>query len=146
MKHVSTLFLTLGLLAGSAHAGVVQEHNKKIVTNFYNAVVNEKDFDKAKNYLGAQYIQHNPEVPDGPEGLKQFVDFLKDKHPNTVGLIKHTVAEGDIVILHVHSLRDPGTRGRVVFDMFRVYKNKIVEHWDAAEEIPVSSANNNGVF
>ena len=53
------------------------ERNKKNVVEFYNAVLNEKDFDKASKYVGATYIQHNPIGADGLEGIKGFINFLK---------------------------------------------------------------------
>ena len=53
------------------------ERNKKNVVEFYNAVLNEKNFDKAKTYVGATYIQHNPIGADGLEGIQGFINFLK---------------------------------------------------------------------
>jgi predicted SnoaL-like aldol condensation-catalyzing enzyme len=54
---------------------------------------------------------------------------------------------GDYAIIHVHSIRLPNTRGRAIFDCFRFDANgKIVEHWDAIQEIPETAANPNGMF
>jgi len=39
------------------------EENKKIVAAFYDAALNQKDFEKASQYLGARYTQHNPWRP-----------------------------------------------------------------------------------
>ena len=58
------------------------EENKKAVAAFYDAVLNQKDFDAASKYLGTRYTQHNPGAADGPDGLKGFIAFLKDKFPN----------------------------------------------------------------
>ncbi len=122
------------------------EANKKIVQEFYNLLINKKDFKSASKYLGNQYIQHNPLVAEGPEGLKAFVDFLKSDYPDARSEIKRIFAEGDYVLIHVHSVRIPNTRGRAIFDLFRLENGKIVEHWDAIQEIPESSANANGMF
>jgi predicted SnoaL-like aldol condensation-catalyzing enzyme len=121
--------------------------NKKNVVEFYNAALNEKDFEKASKYLGATYIQHNPVAADGPEGLKGFIAFLKDKFPQNKSDIKRVFADGNYVIVHVHAVREPGTRGNAIIDIFRLDdKGKVVEHWDAVQPIPEKAANNNGMF
>jgi predicted SnoaL-like aldol condensation-catalyzing enzyme len=122
------------------------EANKKIVQAFYNYLINKKDFKSASKYIGNRYIQHNPLVAEGPEGLKAFVDFLKSDYPDARSEIKRIFADGDYVIIHIHSVRIPNTRGRAIFDLFRLENGKIVEHWDAIQEIPESSANANGMF
>ena len=122
------------------------EANKKNVVAFYEKAINDKDFDAASKYLGSRYIQHNPTAPDGAEGLKGFIGFLKSKFPQSKSEIQRVVAEGDDVILHVQSVREPGTRGRAIVDIFRLENGKIVEHWDVAQDIPEKAANANGMF
>lgn len=149
MVLASLAFVALAFTApqASAQDAAKLERNKKNVVEFYNAVLNEKDFDKAATYLGATYIQHNPTAPDGPEGLKGFVNFLRDKFPNNKSEIKRVFAEGNYVIVHVHAVREPGTRGNAIIDIFRLDDaGKVVEHWDAVQPIPEKAMNNNGMF
>jgi predicted SnoaL-like aldol condensation-catalyzing enzyme len=138
------------LAAALAAAAPVQaqnlEANKRNVVEFYNQALNEKNFDAASKYLGPRYIQHNPVAADGPEGLKGFIGFLRDKFPNSRSEIKRVFAEGDYVIVHVHAVREPGTRGRAIIDIFRLENGKIVEHWDVAQDVPEKAANSNGMF
>lgn len=122
------------------------EINKQNVMTFYNEVINQKNYEAAEKYLGSRFTQHNPSVADGQEGLKAFIQFLKDNYKDAHSEIKKVFADGDYVILHVHSIRVPGTRGRVIFDLFRLQNGKIVEHWDTIQEIPEISANTNGMF
>jgi predicted SnoaL-like aldol condensation-catalyzing enzyme len=70
------------------------EENKKIVAAFYDAALNQKDFEKASQYLGVRYIQHNPAAADGREGFEAFIAFLKDKFPNNRSEIKRIFATG----------------------------------------------------
>jgi predicted SnoaL-like aldol condensation-catalyzing enzyme len=132
--------------AWSAESAATLEANKKTVVAFYDAAINRKDFAAASSYLGAQYKQHNPTAQDGPEGLKGFIDFLKAKFPAQKGEIKQVIAEGDKVVLHVHSTRGDGTPGRAIVDIFRVQNGKVVEHWDVIQDIPEKPANSNGMF
>jgi predicted SnoaL-like aldol condensation-catalyzing enzyme len=122
------------------------EANKKTVLEFYEAGLNKKDFDAASKYFGPKYIQHNPGAPDGIEGFKTFVNFLRTKFPNSHSEIKKVFADGDYVILHVHAVREPGTLGRAIVDIFRLENGKIVEHWDVAQDIPEKMPHNNGMF
>jgi predicted SnoaL-like aldol condensation-catalyzing enzyme len=147
----STLFGLVGLLtltASPAFAGdtVKEEANKKAVLEFYEAGLNQKNFDAASKFLGPLYIQHNPTAPDGIEGFKAFLGFLREKFPDSHSEIKRAFAEGDFVILHVHSVREKGTRGRAIVDIFRLENGKIVEHWDVVQDIPEKPANSNGMF
>jgi len=134
-------------LAFSASASAADlEANKKTVLAFYEAGLNRKDFEAAAKFFGPKYIQHNPGAPDGIEGFKTFVNFLREKFPNSHSEIKKSFAEGDYVILHVHAVREPGTRGRAIVDIFRLEDGKIVEHWDVAQDIPEKMPHSNGMF
>jgi predicted SnoaL-like aldol condensation-catalyzing enzyme len=150
---------SVGLVLGAALAALVlhgapalagntpqEEANKKIVLEFYDAAINQKDFDKAKQYFGARYTQHNPNAADGPEGLKAYIDFLKAKFPNAKSEFKKVFADGDYVIVHVHAVREPGTRGLAIMDIFRLEGGKVVEHWDVSQPIPEKAANTNTMF
>ena len=56
------------------------------------------------------------------------------------------MADGDFVILHVHAVREPGTKGQAIIDIFRVADGKIVEHWDVIQDVPDQAMNNNTMF
>ena len=124
----------------------VMEANKKAALEFYDLAINKKDYDAASRYLGDRYIQHNPLVADGKEGFKTFLTMLKEDYPQAHSKIRQVFADGNYVIIHVFSIRVPGTRGRAIFDCFKFENGKIVEHWDAIQEIPEKSANPNGMF
>ena len=136
----------LALLVAAPALAADLETNKKIVVDFYEKALNQKDFDAAAKYFGPKYIQHNPGGADGTEAFKRFVTMLKEKFPNSHNEIKRVIAEGDLVMLHVHSVREPGQRGRAIVDIFRVENGKIVEHWDVIQDVPEKSANDNTMF
>ena len=135
----------LALLTGPAFAADL-EANKKVVVDFYEKGLNQKDYDAAAKYFGPRYVQHNPGAANGPEGFKRLVTFLREKFPNSRNEIKRVIAEGDLVVLHVHSKREPADRGRAIVDIFKVENGKIVEHWDVIQDVPEKSANDNTMF
>ena len=56
------------------------------------------------------------------------------------------IAEGDLVALHTLQTW-PGGDEYVTMDFFRFDDNgKIVEHWDAIQEVPETSANGNSMY
>lgn len=141
--------VALALIAptvAAAHDLQQMERNKQIVVDFYEKAINQKDFEAAAKHFGPRYTQHNPNAADGPEGLRAFLGFLKEKFPQSRSEIKRVFADGDYVILHVHAVREPGTRGSAIVDIFKLESGKIVEHWDVVQPIPDKAANNNGMF
>jgi predicted SnoaL-like aldol condensation-catalyzing enzyme len=148
LASMAAVLMTVSLAAPSAGAdgSAQQEQNKRIVTEFYDKALNQKDFDAAASYFGPHYIQHNPTARDGIEGFKAFIQSLREKFPNSHSEIKRAYADGDYVILHVHAVREPGTRGLAIVDIFRLVNGKIVEHWDVRQDVPETAANSNGMF
>jgi predicted SnoaL-like aldol condensation-catalyzing enzyme len=130
---------------GEIHMTFDLETNKNNVAEFYDLIINKKDFESARKFMGDRYKQHNPLVADGPEGLKTFIHFLKTNYPEARSEIKKIIAEGNYVVLHVHSFRTPKTQ-RAIIEIFRLENGRIDEHWDVIQEIPEISANPNGMF
>ena len=147
---LARIALVAGLLAvvtpAAAGNTAQEEANKKTVLEFYDKALNQKDFEAAAKSFGPKYIQHNPNVPDGIEAFKGLVTMLKEKFPKSRSEIKRVIADGDLVVLHVHSVREPGQRGRAIVDIFRLENGKIVEHWDVVQDIPEKMPHNNGMF
>jgi predicted SnoaL-like aldol condensation-catalyzing enzyme len=143
----ATTFALLAAMPCAGAAGLEElEANKKTVAAFEDAALNQKDFAAASKYLGPRYTQHNPNAADGPEGLRDYIAFLKDKFPNNRSEIKHIFAEGDYVVVHDHAVREPGTRGLAIVNIYKIENGKVVEHWDVIQPVPEKAANNNGMF
>jgi len=141
------LAAALALAAPAAQAaGPQEEANKKVVLDFYEKAINQKNFEAAAVHFGPRYTQHNPNAADGPEGLKAFLGFLREKFPASRSEVKRAFTDGDYVILHVHAVREPGTRGFAIVDIFKLEGGKIVEHWDVVQPIPEKALNANGMF
>ncbi|KWF12559.1 nuclear transport factor 2 family protein [Burkholderia cenocepacia] len=123
-----------------------QEANRRTVLAFYEKGLNDKDAEAALAYVGDRYVQHNPNAADGRDGFRTFVAFLRDKYPQSHSEIRRSFVDGDYVILHVHAVREPGTRGSAIVDIFRLENGKIVEHWDVNQPVPEQAANGNTMF
>lgn len=121
--------------------------NKKIVTDFYEGVFLKHQVQEySDRYIGEQYIQHNPHVPDGKAPFVNYFTGYFKENPQAKNVIKRAIAEGDLVVLHVHSSQNAQDRGEAIVDIFRVENGKIVEHWDVQQSIPEQSANSNTMF
>ncbi|MGB5202891.1 MAG: nuclear transport factor 2 family protein, partial [Eudoraea sp.] len=97
-------------------------------------------------YVGAEYIQHNPLVGDGPQPFIDYFNRMAIEYPNKSIEFVRSVAEDDLVALHTHQSW-PDNEEYVTMDFFRFDRNgKIVEHWDAMQQIPKISANNNTMY
>lgn len=123
------------------------ERNRILVREFYHLAMNLRSPEEAAaKYLGPHYKQHNPGAADGDAAFIAFVrDFLKT-YPALTFEFKRFIAEGDLVAVHSHLVRNAGDRGVAVMDIFRIENDLIVEHWDVLQEIPAAAANTNTMF
>ena len=123
------------------------EKNKSVVLGWNElAFVQHQPEAAVAKYLGSHYRQHNPQAADGAEAFIAFVHRFAGAFPNFRLDVKRVVAEGDLVVMHSHLVREPGERGVAVVDIFRLEDGKIVEHWDVLQDVPEKAANNNSMF
>jgi predicted SnoaL-like aldol condensation-catalyzing enzyme len=122
------------------------EQNKKVVLDYYQTAFGGNPEKAIADHFGPVYIQHNPDAQDGPEAFIGFVTYLRGEYPNLRLDIKRVIAEGDMVVTHSHLILEPGQPGRAVADYFRLENGKVVEHWDVIQDVPITSANANGMF
>ena len=123
------------------------EHNRATVLAFINLAFNDKKVQEAvTKYVGSTYIQHNPRIPDGIDGLLTFASSMQAQFPLAHSSVKRIIAEGDLVVVHSKVTYSPDDQGTAAADIFRLEQGKIVEHWDILQEIPATSVNNNTMF
>jgi NADPH:quinone reductase-like Zn-dependent oxidoreductase/predicted SnoaL-like aldol condensation-catalyzing enzyme len=121
-------------------------YHKKLVTAFVDELLVRKDLAAIDTYVDTEYHEHNPNIPDGAAGLKAGLGFYFEQFPQLSVTPKRVIAQGDLVAVHSHYIDTPGERGRAVIDLFRVRDGKIVEHWDASQDVPETAANDNTMF
>ena len=120
--------------------------NKQHAIAFYRMAYSGNPRQAVALYVGAEYIQHNPLVADGKEAFIAYFERMQAEYPDKDITFVRAVAEGDLVALHTHQVW-PGDEQYVTMDFFRFdSQGKIVEHWDAIQEVPPTTANGNTMY
>ena len=121
-------------------------HNKENAIAFYKMAYDGNPSKAVELYVGEEYIQHNPLVDDGKEPFIDYFNRMHKEYPNKSIKFVRCIAEANLVALHTHQVW-PGNEEYVTMDFFRFDENgKIVEHWDAIQEIPEDRANENTMY
>ncbi|MDW3208495.1 MAG: nuclear transport factor 2 family protein [Reichenbachiella sp.] len=122
------------------------DQNKKYAVAFYQMAYEGNPAKAIELYVGDDYIQHNPDVANGTQGFIDYFERMQREYPEKSIAFVRVIAEGDLVALHTHQTW-PGNDQYVTMDFFRFDNNgKIVEHWDAIQQIPETSANPNTMY
>ena len=125
-----------------------EESNKAIMHRFW-AVWEQGDVDLLDELLAPEYINHTlaaPDLPPGPEGVKDVVSMFRSGMPDLRVNIEDMIAEGDRVATR-YALE--GTHGGDLFGIAptgrhlsiksmtveRLSGGKIVEHWRVTDEL-----------
>jgi predicted SnoaL-like aldol condensation-catalyzing enzyme len=133
-----------GQLTIKDQATAQEAANKKLVTDFYQAVFGDKDVTAIDKYLAENYIQHNPVLGDGRETLKQALTAWYKGMPKEKIDIHHIAADGDLVFIHTKSTENG--KAVSIIDIFRIEHNQLVEHWDVIQPVPDKSSNAHPMF
>lgn len=122
------------------------ERNKKNAVEFYKTAYLGDPEKSVNEYVGEQYIQHNPSVENGKEGFIKYFKQMANEFPNKKIEFLRVIAEDDLVALHTHQYWPDGIE-YVTMDFFRFDSiGKIVEHWDSIQEIPKETKSGNLMY
>lgn len=124
-----------------------REANKENAIAFYKLMFNEnKPAEAIAEYVGSEYIQHNPHVPDGKDGFIDYFEQMGKEYPGKKVHIKRAIAEDNYVVLHTFQ-EWPTEKNYATMDIFRFDDaGKIVEHWDVLQAMPDKMVHDNGMF
>lgn len=124
------------------------EANKALVKNFVQSVLIDGKYDLLPNFISTEtYLQHNPDIADGLDGLGNAIEYLAKQGIKMIFNTNHIVlGEGNFVLSVSEGTF--GDKAVSYYDLFRVSEGKIVEHWDVIEPITPKAEwkNNNGKF
>lgn len=120
--------------------------NKESAIAFYEMAYKGNPLKAVQLYVGEEYIQHNPLVADGKQAFIDYFEEMEKDYPSKIVQFVRAVAENDLVALHTHQVW-PNSEEYVTMDFFRFDENgKIVEHWDAIQEIPKETKNGHTMY
>jgi len=131
-------------IAAPAHAQDRPTSNQEIVGLVGDSVFNDHDFSVLEDYMRADYIQHNPLVPQGRDGFRTFFEAAFEAIPDWSYTLKNIIADGDFVWVYgSYAGTQKGdwlgiaASGKSfafdAVDIFRVEDGKLAEHWDVMD-------------
>ncbi|MGW4560874.1 nuclear transport factor 2 family protein [Streptomyces sp. NPDC004561] len=108
----------------------VEDRNKAIVREAFDALFNERDYAAAERFWSPDYIQHSAHIAPGREGLFDLVRSLPPELRHESELI---MAEGDMVMVRGRFSGQGRTAPWIAVDFLRLEDGVLAEHWDVIE-------------
>lgn len=101
--------------------------NKETAQKAMEELLNQRDLTALDRHFAENYIQHNPAIAEGREGLRVMVPTLPDTFRYTM---LRSFEDGDhvIALAIVSGFLPEGDAA--VADVFRFENGRIAEHWD----------------
>lgn len=120
--------------------------NKALVDSLVRGVFLGHDFARLPEFFdGNTYLQHNPMIADGLDGLAAGLQAMADQGVTMEFTALHRViGQGNFVLT-----QSEGTlagRPTAFYDLFRVENGKVAEHWDVIMDLPAEAPHGNGFF
>jgi predicted SnoaL-like aldol condensation-catalyzing enzyme len=159
IRFLLTLFLILAASAGpllaktinpptkpqTAPMNVQEKKNLDLALNWWREVLQGRHVELASQYQAEDYIQHNPNVPQGRDSFKEFMSHIPGCRPEDAKPLKEkwinppvlTLVNGPYSFMMWDRVaKDPDDPSREYhwnhFDVPRVKNGMIKEHWDEA--------------
>ena len=114
------------------------QRNKQTVARLFDAF-RDGDVEAFDELIVEEFVQHNPQVRNGLQALK---DFSAPLGPVDVD-VRRLIAEGDLVAVH-SNYKTWNMAGVAIYRLND--DGKIIEHWDVLQQVPETTASGNDMF
>lgn len=99
-----------------------------------------------KSYVAPDFRHHNAYFKGDAESLARGMEDNHKEFPNKVLEIQRVLEDGLFVAVHLRVRLTADGVDIALIHIFRFEGNRIAELWEAAQQVPEHSPNDNGVF
>ena len=124
------------------------DENEVLVTALVREVFVEGRYERLASYVGDPFVQHNPRVESGLEGIQAFLAAVEAQGVE-IGYTRSplVVADGNFVLVGSEGYLGTRDSYTIFYDLYRVAAGKVVEHWDVIDAVdPSAVPHDNGLF
>ena len=121
-------------------------NNKERAISFLRLASSANVGEAYEKYVHADFRHHNPYFPGNRAALLAGMEESAVKFPKKEFEAVRALQDGDLVAVHGRVRLTPGSPWIAVIHIFRFQDNQIIEEWEAGQEVPQDSSNENGVF
>jgi predicted ester cyclase len=143
---LATLLGLIILTASVAASAADLDANKRLVRDYIETAIDKRQPEAVETYLATSFVEHNPRLPPGLAGKKQFIASLLAGFSDYRAEIQEIMAEGDKVVTRTRwtGTQDGPFLGRAATgnkldfttaDFYRIDNGRIVEHWDVVDTL-----------
>lgn len=118
---------------------------KEIADSFLKMASCGKVQDAYAKYIHPKFRHHNPYFKGDRQSLLKGMEENARQFPEKTYQTLRAVEEGNFVAIHGRVALAPDSNWSVVH-IFRFEGNLIVEEWEATQDVPQESPNDNGIF
>jgi predicted SnoaL-like aldol condensation-catalyzing enzyme len=99
-----------------------------------------------QTYVHPDFRHHNPYFPGDRAALLAGMEENAATFPQKEFEAVRALEDGDLVAVHGRVRLTPSSPWIALIHIFRFEGNQIIEEWEASQEVPKDSPNQNGVF
>ncbi len=99
-----------------------------------------------EKYVHPNFSHHNPYFPGDRQSLLVAMEESAVNFPKKVFEALRTLEDGDLVAVHGRIRLQPDSPVIALMHIFRFDGDRIIEEWEAIQQVPEDCPNENGIF
>ena len=121
-------------------------NNKERAISFLRLASSGNVWEAYETYVHPDFRHHNPYFPGDRAALLAGMEESAVTFPKKEFEAVRALEDGDLVAVHARVRLTPSKPGIGLIYIFRFENDQIIEEWEASQEVPKDSPNQNGVF